>query len=363
MRRSSPSSASSSSPTRCCSARSSRSSRTTRATSGSRSSRPGSFSARTGPGLSPVGSRRACSLPAWGHAAPSSRAAAPRGDERGLRACERRCGARSRPVRSGRSQRAPWAGALAWITVESDASAAGAARNGVQLRDPRLHRRAILGALGELTSSSAHVRAVARDVALAALRRRFPRTQANASTGALRQALADIGFVGGLWLHSSPRSSSASWRSWRPSRSPTRAGGGRHRGNVRLRRAARGGLSPLFGRLSDRRGRLYPVRLALFGSIGAAIALSWHRGPLAIVPLVVRRRPHVQRVHDSRNGARLRQRRANGLPQGLGFGVMNTAWAIGAMTGPALGGALGTRSRTRCRTFSALRCVAPRWLR
>ena len=28
------------------------------------------------------------------------------------------------------------------------------------------------------------------------------------------------------------------------------------------------------------------------------------------------------------------------MPQTLAFGLMNTAWAIGAMTGPAAGGAL-----------------------
>ena len=31
---------------------------------------------------------------------------------------------------------------------------------------------------------------------------------------------------------------------------------------------------------------------------------------------------------------------AAGLAQGLGFGVMNTAWATGALTGPTVGGGL-----------------------
>jgi MFS family permease len=29
------------------------------------------------------------------------------------------------------------------------------------------------------------------------------------------------------------------------------------------------------------------------------------------------------------------------LPQGIGFGVTNTAWAAGALVGPVIGGALG----------------------
>jgi MFS family permease len=32
---------------------------------------------------------------------------------------------------------------------------------------------------------------------------------------------------------------------------------------------------------------------------------------------------------------------ATGLAQGLAFGIMNTAWALGALLGPTLGGALG----------------------
>ncbi len=31
---------------------------------------------------------------------------------------------------------------------------------------------------------------------------------------------------------------------------------------------------------------------------------------------------------------------AAGLAQGLAFGIMNTAWAVGALLGPALGGGL-----------------------
>jgi MFS family permease len=33
-----------------------------------------------------------------------------------------------------------------------------------------------------------------------------------------------------------------------------------------------------------------------------------------------------------------------GLSQGLGFGIMNSAWALGNMTGPAAGGAIAERA-------------------
>jgi MFS family permease len=35
------------------------------------------------------------------------------------------------------------------------------------------------------------------------------------------------------------------------------------------------------------------------------------------------------------------------MPQGLAFGVMNAAWAIGAVVGPAAGGALGEAAGDR----------------
>jgi MFS family permease len=99
-------------------------------------------------------------------------------------------------------------------------------------------------------------------------------------------------------------------------------------------------LNPLLGRLTDRRGRLQPVRAALLGSIVVSLALAWAGRPAVIVPLVLAAgiaygsfyTPGLALISD---GAERR-----GVAQGLAFGFMNAGWAVGAIVGPAVGGAL-----------------------
>jgi hypothetical protein len=73
--------------------------------------------------------------------------------------------------------------------------------------------------------------------------------------------------------------------------------------------------APLVGRFSDRRGLVLPVRIAL-----AATAYGTLFTPAFI--LLSRGAEHA------------------GLAQGMAFGFMNAAWALGAMLGPAAGGAI-----------------------
>lgn len=99
-------------------------------------------------------------------------------------------------------------------------------------------------------------------------------------------------------------------------------------------------LAPVLGRISDRRGRLPLIRLALLGSgivsIGLAVA-----GPAAsIVALVIAASftygaffaPAMALISQGADRA--------GLAQGLAFGLMNACWAIGNALGPAAGGLL-----------------------
>jgi MFS family permease len=99
-------------------------------------------------------------------------------------------------------------------------------------------------------------------------------------------------------------------------------------------------LNPLLGRLTDRRGRLQPVRVALLASIGVSVALAWVHQPMLIVPLVLAAgiaygafyTPGLALISD---GAE-----TQGVAKGLAFGLMNAGWAVGAILGPAVGGAL-----------------------
>jgi MFS family permease len=98
--------------------------------------------------------------------------------------------------------------------------------------------------------------------------------------------------------------------------------------------------NPLLGHLSDVRGRLFPLRFALIGSIAVSLALAWADSSALIALLVVLAgmaygtfyTPGMALVSDGAERA--------GIAQGLAFGVMNLAWASGAAIGPAAGGAL-----------------------
>ena len=98
--------------------------------------------------------------------------------------------------------------------------------------------------------------------------------------------------------------------------------------------------APLLGRLLDRRGRLLPVRVSLAASALASLGLATGARPLLYVPLIVAAEatygalftPAFALIADGAEGA--------GLAQGMAFGFMNAAWALGAVVGPAAGGAI-----------------------
>jgi predicted MFS family arabinose efflux permease len=98
--------------------------------------------------------------------------------------------------------------------------------------------------------------------------------------------------------------------------------------------------SPFVGRLSDARGALTPARIALLASVPVSLALATGAAPGIYVPLMVLAgmsygalfTPSFSLVSEGAERA--------GLAQGMGFGLMNAAWAVGAMAGPAAGGAI-----------------------
>src|SRR5205807_1212739 len=98
--------------------------------------------------------------------------------------------------------------------------------------------------------------------------------------------------------------------------------------------------SPLLGRLSDARGPLLPVRLALASGLLISLGLSTGAGPLLYAPLVLAASasygalftPAFALIADGAERA--------GLAQGMAFGLMNAAWAVGAAVGPAAAGAI-----------------------
>jgi MFS family permease len=246
----------------------------------------------------------------------------------------------------GLSSTTTWAGALAWLTVVAPRSRRGeliGTAFGI----------AVLGAiLGPLFGSVAHVVSIEAAFAAtgvvalgllgwAAASPDPPREPQPA--GAVRRALADRAFLGGLWLNALPALLFGLLGLLAPLRLDDAGLGPVEIGAAFVAAGlVETGLNPVVGRFSDRRGRLLPTRLALAASTGVTVALALAGRPLFVIPLVCAAAiayggfytPGMALVSDRAEAA--------GLPQGLGFGIMNSAWASGNLTGPAVGGALAS---------------------
>jgi MFS family permease len=99
-------------------------------------------------------------------------------------------------------------------------------------------------------------------------------------------------------------------------------------------------LNPLLGRLSDRRGRIPPIRAGLAGATVMALLLplpevTWllvAMGVVAVTTLALIWAPAGALLSDASE--------ASALDQGFAFGLMNLAWAGGQVVGGAAGGGL-----------------------
>jgi MFS family permease len=99
-------------------------------------------------------------------------------------------------------------------------------------------------------------------------------------------------------------------------------------------------VSPVTGRISDRRGRGGPLRAALLASAAAAALLPWPDRKLVLAVVIVAAAvsfgifwtPAMSMLADSAE--------ARHLDYGFAFALTNMAWAPGQLGGSALGGAI-----------------------
>ncbi|MDQ3066083.1 MAG: MFS transporter [Actinomycetota bacterium] len=242
----------------------------------------------------------------------------------------------------GTSSTTTWAGALAWLTVATPRErrgeligfAFGAAVFGAILGP-------MFGAVADAVSVGGSFMVVGAVAALlaawAASRPAAPPEEQAA--GAVSRAFRDPGFIGGLWLNTLPAWLFGTLVVLVPLQLDE---GGFTPFAIGAVFLAAGLLetvvNPLLGRFSDRRGRLLPIRVALLASVAVAIAFSGVSGPYAVSALAILAAisfgafytPGMALVSDRAESA--------GLSQAIGFGIMNTAWALGNMSGPALAG-------------------------
>ena len=100
------------------------------------------------------------------------------------------------------------------------------------------------------------------------------------------------------------------------------------------------GLSPVAGRLSDRRGALLPIRIALAVAVAVSVLIPLLPSASSLVALLIVGMPAYGALFApatallSAGVARLR------INQGLGFGLGNLAWACGQALAASVGGAL-----------------------
>jgi MFS family permease len=237
-----------------------------------------------------------------------------------------------------------WAGAFSWLLAaaprerrgEVIGAAMGAAVAGalfgpvIGAGAALLGRAVVFSTLGGLA------------VVLAAWSMRLPSPPPERpSAGRFARAFGNRSFVGGLALMSSASVLEGNLYVLAPLHLAAAGWGAAAIGAVWLLSAGvEAGASPLIGRLSDRRGALLPVRVALTVAAIVSLALAIASRPLLYAPLLMLASvaygalftPALALIADGAERV--------GLMQGLAFGLMNAAWAVGAVFGPSAGGAI-----------------------
>lgn len=265
-----------------------------------------------------------------------------------------------------------WAGGLAWIVGESPAESRGA-------QIGRVLSAAIAGALfgpviGTLASAIGRQAAFSGVVVIAlgliVVSRRLPsgHVASGQGVGSLRGALAGRDIRPAMWLVALPAVASGALSVLAPLRLHRLGASSAVIGGTFLIAAAvEAAITPLVGGVSDRRGRMLPVRLGLVVT-GALLLCFTLPSSVALLALVVVAAdaglggfwaPAMAMLSDAAE--------AHGLDQGLAAALTNVAWAAGQILGSGAGGALANAAGDglpiaiiACMCVATLALVTPR---
>ncbi len=241
-----------------------------------------------------------------------------------------------------------WAGGIAWV-----ADATAPERRGALIG--KILAAAVAGALfgpvlGTLASAVGRPAAfgavglVAALLIAAALRLEHVHRRTRQGLRELRAALRGHGIALGMWLVALPAIASGVITVLAPLRlHRLGAGAGAIGAIFLLAAAAEAGVSPAVGSLSDRRGRMLPMRAGLVLTAALLLCLTLPHSVVLLGLLVMALdaslgafwAPAMAWLSDAAEGQR--------LDQGLAAALMNLAWAAGQVLGSAGGGALASR--------------------
>lgn len=244
----------------------------------------------------------------------------------------------------GLSSTMTWAGALAWVTVE-----ASRARRGQTLGTVFgfAVAGAIVGPMFGALAEAASIRVTFAVVGIGALvlatvaALHPPARQQEAKRGGLAAAFADPAFLIGLWLSTLPAFFFGVLDVLAPIALHDAGWSALTIGTVFVVAGlAEVAVSPIVGRASDRHGRLLPIRVGLVAAASTSVLLAAVSRPALLVAVAVAAAVSFGSLFTP--GMALTSDRAElaGLALGLGYGLMNTSWAVGVVLGPTLGGGL-----------------------
>jgi MFS family permease len=256
-----------------------------------------------------------------------------------------------------------WAGGLAWLVDETSPERRGALIGKAlaaavfgALFGPVLGTLA--GAIGRQVAFSIVVLAAAL---LIAETRRLPSAHVRSEQGAASfvRAIKARGMPLAMWLVTLPALVSGVLEVLAPLRlhhlGATAAGVG---AAFLLSAAAEAAVTPVVGSVSDRRGRLLPMRLGLFAAAALLACFTLPGHSLALAALVVAIgaalgsfwAPSLALVSDAAE--------RHGLDQGLAAALSNLAWAVGQIIGSSGGGAIAKSTGDGvAMTAAAVLCV------
>ena len=238
-----------------------------------------------------------------------------------------------------------WAGGLAWIVAETPAERRGAligralaAAIGGALFGP------VIGTLATAIGRPAAFSALAIVAAvLIAETRGLPSHHGSSGQGirTLAAVLGRPGVAGGMWLVGLPAIASGLINVLGPLRLHRLGASVAAIGATFLAAAAlEAVITPAVGGLSDRRGRLVPLRYGLAAATGELLCFTLPDNPLLLALVIVAIAgalgvfwaPAMAMLSDAAE--------THGLDQGLAAALMNLAWAGGQIVGSGGGGAL-----------------------